>query len=133
MDFNTILSHFVITGEVQEVKPLGNGLINDTYLVKTVSDNDPDYVLQRINNDIFKDVDLLQHNVEVVTKHIRKKLIEKGEKDLDRKVLSFVQTTDGKTYYCENREWFRQVFRARLQGSSQTLRTQVLHNKLILH
>ena len=44
MDFNTILSHFVITGEVQEVKPLGNGLINDTYLVKTVSDNDPDYV-----------------------------------------------------------------------------------------
>ena len=60
MDFNTILSHFVITGEVQEVKPLGNGLINDTYFVKTVSDNDPDYVLQRINNDIFTDVDLLQ-------------------------------------------------------------------------
>ena len=90
MDFNTILSHFVITGEVQEVKPLGNGLINDTYLVKTVSDNDPDYVLQRINNDIFKDIDLLQHNVEVVTKHIRKKLTQKGEKDLDRKVLSFV-------------------------------------------
>lgn len=82
MDFNTILSHFVITGEVQEVKPLGNGLINDTYLVKTVSDNDPDYVLQRINNDIFTDVDLLQHNVEVVTKHIRKKLIEKVRKTL---------------------------------------------------
>ncbi len=112
MDFNTILSHFVITGEVQEVKPLGNGLINDTYLVKTVSDNDPDYVLQRINNDIFKDVDLLQHNVEVVTKHIRKKLTEKGEKDLDRKVLSFVQTTDGKTYYCDEqgKYWRISVF-----------------------
>ncbi|WP_456075451.1 phosphotransferase enzyme family protein [Hoylesella nanceiensis] len=112
MDFNTILSHFVITGEVQEVKPLGNGLINDTYLVKTASDNDPDYVLQRINNDIFKDVDLLQHNVEVVTKHIRKKLIEKGEKDLDRKVLSFVQTTDGKTYYCDEqgKYWRISVF-----------------------
>ena len=104
MDFNTILSHFVITGEVQEVKPLGNGLINDTYLVKTVSDNDPDYVLQRINNDIFTDVDLLQHNVEVVTKHIRKKLIEKSEKDLDRKVLSFVQTTDGKPIIVMNKE-----------------------------
>ena len=112
MDFNTILSHFVITGEVQEVKPLGNGLINDTYLVKTVSDNDPDYVLQRINNDIFKDIDLLQHNVEVVTKHIRKKLTQKGEKDLDRKVLSFVQTTDGKTYYCDEqgKYWRISVF-----------------------
>ena len=29
-----ILSHFDINGKVQSVKPLGNGLINDTYKVE---------------------------------------------------------------------------------------------------
>ena len=35
----------------------------------------------------------------MVTAHIRRKLEEKGEDDLDRKVLRFVQTPEGKTYY----------------------------------
>ena len=51
-----IVNRFDITGEVTDVKPLGNGLINDTYKVITSGDA-PDYVLQRINNAIFKDVE----------------------------------------------------------------------------
>ena len=35
--------------------PLGNGHINSTYLVKTKSDIS--YVLQKINDVVFKDVD----------------------------------------------------------------------------
>jgi hypothetical protein len=30
-----IVSQFQINGTVQEIKPLGNGLINDTFKVKT--------------------------------------------------------------------------------------------------
>lgn len=95
---NRIVSHFNVKGTVDSILPLGNGLINDTYKVTTVGEDTPDYVLQRINNAIFTDVDLLQHNIEVVTTHIRKKLEAQGEDDLDRKVLCFVATKEGKTY-----------------------------------
>lgn len=88
-DLKKIVGLFAIDGEVKEIKPLGNGLINDTYKVVTEGDA-PDYVLQRINNDIFTDVDLLQSNIEAVTRHIRRKLEASGEKDIDRKVLRFI-------------------------------------------
>ncbi len=48
-----VISHFLPQGGVEEVRPLGNGLINDTYIVKTAGSGH-DYVLQRINNSIFK-------------------------------------------------------------------------------
>ena len=111
IDTASILAQFEIKGLVKEVKPLGNGLINDTYRVITDGDA-PDYVLQRINNAIFKDVDLLQHNIEVVTAHIRHKLEASGTADIDRKVLQFVKAIDGKTYYCDeaDRYWRVMVF-----------------------
>lgn len=97
-DLSTILKQFDIKGTVSEVKPLGNGLINDTYKVTTQEEDAPDYVLQRINNAIFTDVDLLQRNIEEVTTHIRQQLEAKGADDIDRKVLTFVKAHDGKTY-----------------------------------
>lgn len=94
-----ILKLFALKGDIKEVKPLGNGLINDTY--KVVTDGDaPDYVLQRINNAIFQDVDLLQSNIEAVTRHIRGKLEAAGETDIDRKVLTFVPLKDSPKTYC---------------------------------
>ena len=88
-NLNKIVAEFAIEGEIKNVKPLGNGLINDTYKVETEGKT-PDYVLQRINNAIFTDVELLQHNIETVTNHIRHKLIAAGEKDIERKVLRFI-------------------------------------------
>ncbi|MBR1872270.1 MAG: aminoglycoside phosphotransferase family protein [Bacteroidales bacterium] len=98
---------FELEGKVLEVKPLGNGLINDTYKVVTAAGS-PDYVLQRINNAIFKDVELLQHNIEAVTGHIRAKLVAAGEKDLDRKVLRFVKVKGGdKTWLLQDGKYWR--------------------------
>lgn len=110
-NLDNILSQFLIEGKVESVKPLGNGLINDTFRVVTEGDA-PDYVLQRINNNIFTDVDLLQHNIEAVTGHIRRKLEAAGADDIDRKVLRFVATQQGKTYYLDNegRYWRVSVF-----------------------
>ncbi len=61
-----IVQYFRIEGSVAAVKPLGKGLINDTFLVKTQESDKPDYVLQRINHYIFTDVELLQHNIEAL-------------------------------------------------------------------
>lgn len=96
---------FDIKGNVLEIKPLGKGLINDTFRV--VTDEGPGYVLQRINNAIFKDVELLQNNIVYATSHIRARLEASGEADIDRKVLYFVPLkgsdktywTDGNTYW----------------------------------
>ena len=49
-DFNKIVARFATLGTVESVKALGNGLINDTYVVRTSEADAPDYVLQRINH-----------------------------------------------------------------------------------
>ena len=91
-DLLSIVSHFQTEGTICEIKPLGAGLINDTYKVNTAEDDAPDYVLQRINHAIFQNVEMLQANIGAVTAHIRRKLEEKGEADVDRKVLHFLPT-----------------------------------------
>lgn len=48
-NLNQIIKQFPEVGEVKEVKALTSGLINQTYLVKTVDPQEADYVLQRIN------------------------------------------------------------------------------------
>lgn len=101
-----IFGHFAVSEKVLEIKPLGNGLINDTFRV--VTDCGPGYVLQRINHAIFKDVDLLQHNIECVTAHIRAKLIASGEEDIARKVLEFISLKENpKTYFFDGESYWR--------------------------
>lgn len=93
-----IASSFKIKGVPDKISPLGNGLINDTFLVATTPVESPDYVLQRINHNVFKDVDLLQDNIASVTDHIRKTLAKKGTPDLSRKTLTIIPALDGKLY-----------------------------------
>lgn len=91
-----IVSHFVVPADNIEIKPLGAGHINDSFKVTNV---DNEYVLQRINHSIFKNVPELQNNILRVTMHIRQKLIERCETDIDRKVLTLIPTQDGELYY----------------------------------
>jgi len=99
IDYSPIVSHFKLQGTIDKVLPLGDGLINETLVVRTKEADAPDYVLQRINNAIFTDIDLLQHNIEYVTEHIRMKLREAGATDIERKTLTLIPTDEGKTYY----------------------------------
>lgn len=110
-NWKQILNEFLTEGTVLEPKPLGEGLINDTFIVRTSEAECDDYVLQRINNAIFPDVELLQRNIETVTDHIREKLKARGEKDIKRKALQFIKTRSGKTYiFNEGKYWRLSVF-----------------------
>ena len=106
-DLASIVAHFNVKGTIEEIKPLGAGLINDTYKVITKEADAPDYVLQRINHAIFQNVEMLQTNIKAVTSHIRKKLTEAGEADIDRKVLTFLEGADGKTYFFDGDSYWR--------------------------
>lgn len=101
-----ILSHFPLEGSIHAVQPFGNGHINDTFRVVDEGGG-INYVLQRINHHIFTNVDMLQSNIDKVTKHIRKKLEERGETDIDRKVLTFLPTNDGKLYHYDGESYWR--------------------------
>ena len=105
-DLSSIVAKFNTQGTITEIKPLGAGLINDTYKVNTQEADAPDYVLQRINHAIFQNVEMLQSNIAAVTGHIRKKLTEAGEADIDRKVLSFLATEEGKTYWFDGESYW---------------------------
>lgn len=110
-DYKSIAQKFDIEGDILDIQPLGNGLINDTFRVVT-AEGCPDYVLQRINDSVFKDVELLQQNIEAVTRHIRKKLEMQGTEDIDRKVLHFIRPiSSDKTYIsADGRYWRMSVF-----------------------
>lgn len=93
-----IVSKFDITERIVDVKPMGEGLINDTYKVFVDGCEKPGYVLQRINNAVFQDVDMLQDNIEKVTNHLRMK---------GRNSLQFYHTKDDKAYYFDGEKYWR--------------------------
>ena len=111
-DFYNIVSQFKIEGKIKDILPIGNGLINETLRVSTIAADTPDYILQRINNNVFPDVNLLQHNIEAVTGHIRNKLKELDEEEINRKCLHFIESVGGKTYYqdANGNYWRMSVF-----------------------
>ena len=103
-DLRPIVDQFSVQGRVLDIRPLGNGLINDTFLVEC--DGSCHYVLQRINNAIFQDVELLQHNIDCATAHIRRKLA--SDPDIERKVLRFLPCkATGKTYWTDGTTYWR--------------------------
>ena len=95
VSIENVVYAFDVEGKVKEYVPFGNGHINETKLV--TMDNGVQYVLQRINKNVFKRPDLLMENYVGVTKFIRKKIEEMGGDPL-REVLNAIHTKDGKSF-----------------------------------
>ncbi len=95
-----IVDKFDFAGEFIYIEPLGQGHINSTYAVYFRRETEPPirYVLQRINTSILKDPLALMKNIEGVTNHLRKKIIEAGGNP-ERETLTIVKTKDGKLFY----------------------------------
>lgn len=102
-----IANMFAIEGVAERVDALGNGLINDTYVVETNAGKK--YVLQRVNHNIFRDVDALQRNIVTVTEHLRKKLVERGVEDIERRVVRMLPLKENneKTWTEDAGEYWR--------------------------
>ena len=81
---------FALSGEPAELRPEGQGIINRTFYLRCTGG---EYLIQRINTDVFPDADGLMRNIRLVTGHIREKLRQEGG-DL-RGCLEVIPTTDG--------------------------------------
>lgn len=102
-NFINIVSRFSINGGAGDVTPFGSGHINDTYLVKNTATTQPDYLLQRINHHVFKNVPGLMLNFRLATEHIRAKLQAAGSLDIDQKVVTLIPTLEG-DYFIKDEE-----------------------------
>ena len=52
-DLSSIVAKFKVQGTVEEIKPLGAGLVNDTYEVNIKETDSPDFVVQCIQHAVF--------------------------------------------------------------------------------
>ena len=92
-----VMSKFAVTGNVISVEPYGSGHINVTYLAVT---DQKRYILQKINNNLFTNVEKLMNNIYLVTEHVKKKCP-------DKQVLTLVKTVDDKPYLEQDGEFYR--------------------------
>ncbi len=92
-----VFNKFDHFSEFLSYEELASGHINDTYLIETAKKTS--YVLQRINHEVFRDVSGLISNKVYVSNHLQKKLAHLPKKELKRRVLCFVNTKKGDSYY----------------------------------
>ncbi|MEG1414824.1 MAG: aminoglycoside phosphotransferase family protein [Mucinivorans sp.] len=95
-NLNAIASAFVLDGSVTSVKPLGEGFINDTFIVET--SNNVRYILQRKNKKIFTNIPSMMDNILRVTNHLKNKIIASGGDPL-REAMTIIPTTNGELYF----------------------------------
>lgn len=99
MNVEIIASQFATDGKISEILSHGGGFINDSYRLVNGLDGYTDYLLQRVNHLVFKDVDLLMRNMVLVTDHVKAKILTSYPQEVDRRSLTIVPTFDGRSYY----------------------------------
>lgn len=124
-DVRAAARHFQIQGDFLSAEPYGSGHINDTYCVAIRQKGTRSrYILQRINQNVFKHPVALMENVQRVTAHIGNRLA--GEHDFNRRVLTLIPACDGRNYYCDEQGnyWRAYIFieKARTYETVQSAR-----------
>lgn len=104
-----IASRFKITESIASIEPFGSGHINDSFRVCTDSGND--YLLQRINHFVFKDVAGLMDNIANITRHLKEKLAEIPGADPAKEVLTLVENKNNGYYIEDEAGGYWRVFR----------------------
>ena len=67
---SVVLEEFGYSPKNCSVMPLGNGLINSTYLVKV---NNESFVLQHLNKHVFKSPEQVTNNADYISQHLKAK------------------------------------------------------------
>ncbi|WP_214071786.1 aminoglycoside phosphotransferase family protein [Mucilaginibacter sp. dw_454] len=98
-NFADIIAQFNTGGSEFEVKTFGSGHINDTFIIKSKAKNGADFLLQKINQFVFKDIDSLMNNMVYVTNHLKQKIAKTGNPE--KEVLTLIKCNNGK-YYCQD-------------------------------
>ena len=107
---SNIVNEFKIEGKIHSIEPFGGGHINDTFLIQIDQEGSKKYILQKINTYVFRNAVGLMNNIDLVTRHIREKLVSEGKKDIDRHSLLLIHTKKGKTYQIDEKGQYWRIF-----------------------
>ncbi len=94
-EYSKTAEKFNIEGKITSAEPYGEGHINSTALVTTDKKR---YILQKINSNIFKNVDGLMSNICHVTEYLS---------GLGVETLKIVKTKDGENYLKDGGSYYR--------------------------
>jgi hypothetical protein len=90
-NFGAIAGNFRLKGTYNTCEPYGSGHIHETYLLKTACSDKScqDYILQLINVNVFREPDMVMHNIRLVTEYLKQR------SGITDKYLSIIQALDG--------------------------------------
>ncbi|PXA03596.1 aminoglycoside phosphotransferase [Coraliomargarita sinensis] len=76
----TIAMQFQVPGQLVALESIGSGNVNDTYrVVLRTTFSEEQYILQRINQSVFKNPALVMSNMKAVTDHAHKRILEEAD------------------------------------------------------
>ena len=70
-ELKAVAEAFDLPSSIRSIAPLGNGNVNDTFVVEA---GDQRYVLQRLNTQVFRQPELVMRNLQVLDRHVQQRL-----------------------------------------------------------
>ena len=102
---------YALTDRLIDLRRHGRGHIHDTFKVSTKARSGQKlYLLQRINQTVFRDPAALMHNIRLVTEHQRAFLRKNNHPDLDRRFLNLVPTAAGDSFYFDGNGQYWRIY-----------------------
>ncbi|HNX66736.1 MAG TPA: aminoglycoside phosphotransferase family protein [Bacteroidales bacterium] len=108
-----IFNLFDAKGTYLSGESYGSGHIHDTYRILTAEDDCDNYIIQKLNTRVFRDIPRLQNNIERVTEHLRHKLSLIPDCNVKRECLTLIPLRNSNlTFYCdeEGNYWRMYIF-----------------------
>lgn len=101
-----IAAEFNLPGKITGCTSFGSGHINNTFLLEMTENGGltKKYILQAVNTNVFKNICAVMENIDRVTEHMKSRA-ESGEK-----IISFLKSTDGHTYYIDEADTFWRIY-----------------------
>ncbi len=103
MTIQEICNLFNVEGKYASCVELSTGNINTTFLVKFINgDEERNYIIQKINVNVFKDPEKLMDNIVRVTAYVRKNITKKGLMTRKFVLRVFTAKYDERPYLIDN-------------------------------
>ncbi|MCX6334211.1 MAG: aminoglycoside phosphotransferase family protein [Bacteroidia bacterium] len=101
-DLKKIFDCFVTEGTYLNGESFGSGHIHETFLIRTFQPDNDNYILQKINSTVFRNIPELQENLERVTVHLQKKIAAIPGSDIKRECLQLIFARNGKSWHIDS-------------------------------
>ena len=104
VDLRALAESFLLHGCFVDGASYGSGHINDTFAVRFDQAGTPvRYILQRVNQRVFRDPSAVMENIQRVTRHAAARARATGRTDPARRALTLVPTREGGAFHRDDR------------------------------